>query len=44
MTARSVSWLALPDALAERILQQAFMAGGCAVRDWVTLSLVCRCG
>ncbi len=36
-------WSALPEAVAERILRQAFAEGGCLVQDWVSFSLVCRC-
>ena len=42
MIPHSNHWSGLPEALAERILQQAFADGGCRVRDWVTFSLVCR--
>ena len=43
MAAHSVRWSVLPDPVAQRIVRQAFANGGSSVRDWVTLSLVCKC-
>ena len=43
MAEHRLRWSALPDPVAQRIVRQAFADGGCTVRDWVTLSLVCKC-
>ncbi len=43
MAEHRLRWSALPDPVAQRIVRQAFADGGSSVRDWVTLSLVCKC-